>query len=374
MEESKSWSTTTRYFVLIIVLGALLWLLIAARELIGPLIIAGLVAYILNPMVNKISNESQLSRRWVVLFVYLLFVAVFVLLGVLVAPQISPLATRLTEQLEDIIFVVEEVAGQPIFIFGSQISLQAILANWPALTQSITRPDIVISMFAATSQNLVWVLLVLVTTYYLLLDGVRLRDWLFSLVPDVQRSDVVRLYGEVRTVWNQYLQGQLRLMFVVGLATGVTAMVIGLPGALAFGVLAGIFDIVLTVGPIIVMIIAAIVAYVAGSNHLDIPNFWFAMLVVVLFGGIQVVENVWLRPRIMGNSLRLHPAIVFVAIVGALALAGILMALIIVPLIGSAMVIGRYLYCKILDIDPWPDAEEDHDQPPDHAIGSSSGG
>ena len=65
---------------------------------------------------------------------------------------------------------------------------------------------------------------------------------------------------------------------------------------------------------------------------------------------------------------------VFVAIVGALALAGILMALIIVPLIGSAMVIGRYLYCKILDIDPWPDAEEDHDQPPDHAIGSSNGG
>ena len=374
MEESSSWSTTTRYFVLIIVLGVLLWLLIAARELIGPLIIAGLIAYILNPTVNKLSDKSHLGRNWVVLFVYLLFVAVFVLLGVLVAPQISPLATRLTEQLEDIIFVVEEVAGQPIFIFGSQISLQAILANWPALTQSITRPDIVISMFAATSQNLVWVLLVLVTTYYLLLDGGRLRDWLFSLVPDAQRSDVVRLYGEVRTVWNQYLQGQLRLMFVVGLATGITAMVIGLPGALAFGVLAGIFDIVLTVGPIIVMIIAAIVAYVAGSNHLDIPNFWLAMLVVVLFGGIQVVENVWLRPRIMGNSLRLHPAIVFVAIVGALAMAGILMALIIVPLIGSAMVIGRYLYCKILDIDPWPDTEEDHDQPPDHAIRSSNGG
>ena len=147
-------------------------------------------------------------------------------------------------------------------------------------------------------------------------------------------------------------------MLIVGLATGITAMLIGLPGALAFGVLAGLFDIILSVGPLIVMIIGAIVAYVAGSNHLDISNFWFAVLVLVLFGGINVVENIWLRPRIMGNSLRLHPSIVFVAVVGALALAGILTALIIVPVIGSVLVVGRYLYCKILDIDPWPDAAE----------------
>lgn len=368
MEESSSWSTTTRYFVLILVIGALLWLLLAARELIGPLIIAALIAFILNPMVNELSDKGHLGRNWVVLFVYLLFVAVFVLLGVLVMPQLSPLATRLTEQLDNIILLVEEVAGQPIFIFGSQISMQAILANWPALTQSITRPDLVIDMFAATSQNLVWVLLVLVTTYYLLLDGERLRYWLLSLVPNSQKSDVVRLYGEVRTVWNQYLQGQLRLMFIVGLATGITAMVIGLPGALAFGVLAGLFDIVLSVGPLIVMIIASIVAYVAGSNHLDISNFWFAVLVFILFGGINVVENIWLRPRIMGNSLRLHPAIVFVAVVGSLALAGILMALIIVPLIGSGLAIGRYLYCKILDIDPWPETADDGEQPIGHPV------
>lgn len=358
MEESSSWSTTTRYFVLILLIGALIWLLIAARELIGPLAIAALIAYVLNPLVGKISAQSHLSRNWAVLFVYLLFLAAFILLGILVVPQLPPLANRLTEQLETIVVLVEEVAGQSVVIFGTQLSLEALLANWPALTQSVTRPDIVIDMFAATSQNLVWILLVLVTTYYLLLDGQRLRNWFYSVVPDAQKSDVSRLYGEVSTVWSQYFQGQLRLMFIVGLATGITAMVIGLPGALAFGVLAGLFDIVLSVGPFIVMVIAAIVAYVAGSNHLDISNFWFAMLVLVLFGGIQVVENIWLRPRIMSNSLRVHPAIVFIAVVSSLALAGILMALIIVPLIGSALVIGRYLYCKILDIDPWPESDE----------------
>ncbi len=355
MSESSSWSTTTRYFVLILVIGVLLWLLVAARELIGPLAIAVLIAYLLNPLVNRISQESRLSRNWVVLLVFLAFVAVLILIGVLVGPRLSPLATGLSKQLQDIILLVENVAAQPIAIFGYPVALDVVLANWPALTQSMAGPDILIDVFAATSQNLVWVMLVLVTTYYLLLDGHRLRDWLFSLVPDPQQPDVRRLYAEIRTVWNQYFQGQLRLMFIVGLWTGITALLIGLPGALAFGVLAGLFDIILSVGPLIVMIIAAIVAYVAGSNHLDISNFWFAVLVFVLFGGINVVENIWLRPRIMSHSLRLHPAIVFVAVVGSLALVGILTALIIVPLIGSGLVVGRYLYCKILDIDPWPD-------------------
>jgi predicted PurR-regulated permease PerM len=356
MEESSSWSIPTRYFALILLIGALLWLLFAANELIGPLVIAGLAAYILNPLVNHLSNRSKLKRNWVVVFVYLLFVAALVFIGILVVPRLPPLATGLTEQMENIIVLVEEVAGRPIYILGTQVPMQAILENWPALTQNITQPGILINMFAATSQNLAWVLLVLVTTYYLLLDGKRLRNWLFSIVPDSQKSDMVRLYGEVKSVWNQYMQGQLRLMLLVGLATGVTAMLIGLPGALAFGVLAGLFDIILSVGPLIVMVIASIVAYVAGSNYLNIPNFWFAILVFLLFGSINVIENVWLRPRIMGTSLRLHPAIVFIAIVGALALAGILMALIIVPLIGSGLVIGRYLYCKILDIDPWPES------------------
>lgn len=355
MEESPSWSTATRYFVLILLLGALLWLLVAANELIGPLAIAALAAYILNPLVEKVSVQTRLSRNWAVLLVFLIFVVVAGAAAVLIAPELPPLAARLGGQLNDIVVVVEEVVGQPIVILGAQVSLESLVANWPLLTQSVTRPDLLINVFAATSQNLVWVLLSLVTTYYLLLDGQRLRDWLYRLVPDGQKADVGRLYSEVRLVWNQYLQGQLRLMVIMGILTGVTAAAIGLPGALAFGVLGGLLDIILSVGPLIVMIIGGIVGYVAGSNYLAISNSWFAVLVVLLFGAINTVENIWLRPRIMGNSLRIHPAIVFIAIVGSLALAGVLVALIIVPLIGTATVIGRYLYCKILDLDPWPD-------------------
>lgn len=361
MQESKSWSTTTRYFVLILLLGGLLWLAISARDLIGPLALSALLAYVLNPLVNRLSNQSHLSRQTVVLLVYIIFLAALVAAVAIVAPIIPVQIAKLAEQLETITGQVQSLLGRPIVIFNIEFPLDALLANWPALTQGVTRPDLLINVLSATSTNLVWVMVVIFTTYYLLLDWGRLRDWLLGLVPGPYQPDIRHLYTDVRKVWRRYFAGQLRLMLVVGVLTGLAATVMGLPGALAFGVLAAVFDIILTVGPLIVTVIAGIVAFVAGSTYLPLSNFWFMVLVVTVFSLIQVLENTWIRPRIMSDQLRLHPAVVFVAVVASLALAGILMALIIVPLISSALVVGRYLHCKIFNMEPWP---EELEKPP----------
>jgi predicted PurR-regulated permease PerM len=100
------------------------------------------------------------------------------------------------------------------------------------------------------------------------------------------------------------------------------------------------------------------VAWVVGSTFFNLSNAWIALLVVILYVLIQTVENVWLRPRVIGQWVHLHPAIVFVAVMGSLALAGVLVTLIIIPVLSSAGVIGRYIYCKILDMDPWPEISE----------------
>ena len=365
MEKSKSWSTTTRYFVLIILLGGLLWLVISARDLIGPLAISALLAYVLNPLVNWVSSRSRLTRQSVVFLVYMLFLAALIAAGALIAPVLPAQIAKLAEQLETITLQVQTLLERPLIIFHVQIQLDSVLANWPALTEDLTRPDLLINALAATSTNLVWVLVIVFTTYYLLLDWDRLRDWLLDLVPDPYQPDMRHLYVNVRKVWSRYFGGQLRLMIVVGLMTGLAAAAMGLPGALAIGVMAGLFDIVMSVGPLIVTVIAGIVAYVAGSTYLPLSNFWFMVLVVSVFMLIQLFENTWLRPRIMSDRLHLHPAVVFVAVIASLAMAGILTALIIVPLIGSALVVGRYLYCKIFDLEPWP-GEENRSSPELH--------
>ncbi len=333
----------------------MLWLVVSARDLIGPLAISALLAYVLNPLVNRVSKRSRLTRQTVVLLVYVIFLAALIAAAATMAPFIPVLIASLSEQLETITLLVQSVLAQPVTIFNIDIPLDALLANWPALTQGVTRPNLLINVLSSTSTNLVWVTVVIVTTYYLLLDWSRLREWLLGIVPDPYQPDFRRLYLDVRRAWGRYFAGQLRLMLVVGFLTGLAAALMGLPGALAFGVLAAVFDIIFTVGPLIVTIIAGIVAFVAGSAFLPMPNFWFMVLVVSVFSLIQALENMWLRPRIMSEQLRLHPAVVFIAVVASLSLVGILTALIIVPLISSALVVGRYLYCKIFDIEPWPD-------------------
>jgi predicted PurR-regulated permease PerM len=235
---------------------------------------------------------------------------------------------------------------------GMTLPLSSWLAQLPRLSAGAA-PDVLLDILQATTSNLGWLLVVLVTTYYLLLDWPRLREWLLGLVPAERRSSVLRLYGEIATVWRLYLHGQLRLMFFVGLLTGLLLAAVGLPGAWAFGFLAGLLDVILTAGPTLVTALAAIVAYFTGSTILPISNLWFALIVIGLNALIQGLENVWLRPRIMGATLKLHPAIVFIAIIGSLALAGVLTALIIIPLLGSLAIIGRYVYCRMLGIDPW---------------------
>lgn len=358
--KSKSWSKTTRYLALIILMGAMLWFLIAARGLISPLLIAALLAYIFNPAVSFVNKNTKLPRNWVVLLVYLLSLGGLITLGIIFVPLIPAQVTSLVDQIREIILELEANIVEPVYFLGFQLPLNELLAQIPLdalISVNFVRPDLVLNVVQTTTTNLGWVLVVLVTTYYLLQDWGRLHDWFMEKAPPDYKDDVRRLYHEINEVWRRYFQGQFRLMFIIGVLTGLASAAVGLPGAVAFGVFAGVLDIILSVGPALVMVVAAFVAFYAGSTFLPLTNAWFTVLVLGLYGLIQMVENVWLRPRIMGDTLKIHPAVVFTAVIGSLALAGVLTALIIIPVIGTVSIILRYMYAKILDIPPWPDVE-----------------
>ncbi|MCA9962266.1 MAG: AI-2E family transporter [Anaerolineales bacterium] len=367
---SKSWSVPTRYFILTLILAGTIWLIIAAKDLIGPLAISALLAYVLNPIVTIVNTHTKLPRTLVVALVYLISLALLVGIGFLIVPTLPDQLAAASDEVTRIILQIEAGLLQitPITVLGFQISLEQLEANLPVLSTDFLRADMILELVQATTTNLGWIVVILVTTYYLLLDWAKLRTWVFNLAPLEYRTDMRRLYEEVKIVWGRYMRGQLLLMFLIGLMTGIGSAAIGLPGAVVFGLFAGLLDAILTIGPAMVMIAALLVALFAGSSYLDISNFWFMMVVLGLHMGIQGLENVWLRPRIMGQSLRLHPAVIFIGIVGALSLAGILAALIVIPVIGSVGVLARYIYAKILDVDPWGEDEEEREVEAETAV------
>ncbi|UCC61538.1 MAG: AI-2E family transporter [Anaerolineae bacterium] len=345
------WSKTTRYLSLIIVLAALVWLLSAIRALIGPLIIAALLAYVLNPGVTLITAHTRLGRRLAASLIYLRLLVGLVAILFILGPVVIHQASNLSLELQAVSAQLVEILDTPATFLGFQLPLDQALVELQELSSQSLKPERVFKVLQAATTNLGWIL---VTTYYLLRDWESLREWLIGLAPDFYQPDLRRLYQEIKEVWHAYLRSQLLLMLLVGLLTGLGAAAVGLRGAVVLGLLAAALDLIPSLGPTAATAIATIVAWFEGSSHLPLSNAWFAIVVLALYASVQLLEEIWLRPRVMSHTLRLHPGLVFVAVVGALALGGALVALIIVPLLGSAGLAGRYLHHRMLGLEPWP--------------------
>jgi predicted PurR-regulated permease PerM len=158
-----------------------------------------------------------------------------------------------------------------------------------------------------------------------------------------------------------YLRGQIVLMIIVGVVFSIAWVVMGIPGALVLGVLAGLFTLVPDVGPFIAVAIAAGVAMLEGSwwirlsDNININNFLVAGIVVVVYLILISLKNFFLRPIIMGRSVHMNEGLIFIAIMVATILEGILGALLVVPMLASVIVIGGYLQRKVLGLPAFGD-------------------
>jgi predicted PurR-regulated permease PerM len=235
--------------------------------------------------------------------------------------------------------------------------LGQLLADLLAMTSESFTPaaEGALAVIESTSTSFAWLLVILVSSYYLLLDGERLVAWIVRLVPAPTQPDVIRLFAEIDVIWRAYLRGTLVLMFIVGVTFMVVWSAMGLPGALILGLLAGVLTVIPEVGPTIAAILAVLVALFQGSDFLPVSNFWFAVLIFGVYFVLIQIKSIWLRPRIMGYFLSMNEGLIFVAIIGAVVLWGILGALVIVPLLATLGVIAHYVRCRLLNLDPWPE-------------------
>ena len=366
---NQGWSRAIRYLALIVVLVGLVWLVFAVRALIGPLIIAALLAYVLNPAVTLIKTRTRLRHHLAVSLVYFPFLAVLVTILVMFVPVIAGQARRVAIELQVVKMRLEDALVIPVTFLGFELPLDELLVELEEISAPLFKPQRVLRTLMAATTNLAWIMVILVTVYHLLQDWERLREWLIHLAPASYQPDVRRLYGEIKTVWQAHLRGQLLLMLLVGVLVGLGSAAIGLRHAMLLGLLAAGLDLIPSLGPMVAMVVAVAVAWFEGSTYLPLSKAWFTVAVIALYALVQQLENIWLQPRIVGRRLRLHPGLVFVAVTGALALGGTVVALIIVPLLASAWVVGRYVHYRMLGLEPWPEAVDN--SPPNSLIQQS---
>lgn len=159
-------------------------------------------------------------------------------------------------------------------------------------------------------------------------------------------------------IWRSYLRGELKLMFIIGTIVTVGNVLLGTPAALMLGIFFGLMEVAPTLGPILALIPAVMVALIGGSSHLPVSNLTFAVIVVVFYAATQVFGNNFIKPRVVGRSVNLAPLPALVALFVAGRSAGLVGAVLAVPVLASGIEIVRFLYLKVLGEDPFPPQDE----------------
>jgi predicted PurR-regulated permease PerM len=188
---------------------------------------------------------------------------------------------------------------------------------------------------------------------YMTKDAPKIRNYIQGLFPESYHSDAAALLREMGQIWQSFFRGQLILSTVIGVVTGGILALLGMPGALILGIIAGAMEVIPNIGPVLAMIPAVIVALIQGSDVLVIGNLQFALLVMGVYFVIQQLENQLLVPRIIGTSVNLHPIVVLCGVVVAASVGAILGAFLAAPIVASLRVIGSYVHAKLLDYPPF---------------------
>lgn len=317
--------------------GLLVYLL---RDILAPFLIAGILAYICSPLVDRLMR-FRLGRTPATLLVLLLLVGVFVLLLFIVVPllqkEILLLAQRLPAYLDILRSRLEPWLLQQ---FGLSLSvdmaqLQAALTeHWKTAGNYAGRAlQLVGSHGIALFGWLMSLLLVPVVLFYLLRDWNALVDRIGLLVPRRWYGKVAEIAHEIDLVLAEFLRGQLSVMLMMSAFYAMGLWLAGLELALPIGIIAGLLGFVPYLGVgigVFLAVLAAALQY--GTLGALVP-------VAAVFGIGQMVEGMLLTPWLVGDRIGLHPvAVIFALLAGGqlFGFAGVLLAL---P-VGAAIAVG----------------------------------
>jgi predicted PurR-regulated permease PerM len=346
----SNWSMPFRYLAGMLAFTAFIAFLFYAHEAIGALVIAGFTAYLINPMVIFLVERTRISRTMAVNIVY--FSALILLVGI--PASLTPLfldeAQLVIQDILDLTDQLQQTFSQPFEFAGYMFHFEQLGESLNQIEATVLSPlpEELLQLLENTSVGALWFLVILVSVHMFLTHWPNMRDWLISLAPDIYQDELRELYRRICQVWMAYLRGQIVLMIIVGIVFTIAWSIIGIPGALALGVIAGFFTLVPDVGPFLAYLLAAGVALLEGSSWIPLSNFWVAGIVTATYLVLINLKGLWLRPYVMGRSVHMNEGLVFIAIMIATILEGIMGALLVVPLLATVAVIGEYVRRKVL--------------------------
>jgi predicted PurR-regulated permease PerM len=202
-----------------------------------------------------------------------------------------------------------------------------------------------------------WTFFVLIVSYFLLVESSGLQSDLIKVEVPGYNADLRKLGTQLSNIWNSFLRGQIFIFTMSTIIYIIVLSIFGVRYAIGIAFLAGLAKFLPYIGPAITWVIMALVTYFQAPTPFGMTPLGYMLMVVLTTTVIDWIIDNLIVPRIMALSLRVHPAAVLVTALVAANLLGILGVVIAAPVLASAMLLGRYVMRKMLDLDPWPREE-----------------
>ena len=335
----------TQKWLIIATLVGLCLLIYVLGPMLTPFLIAGLLAYLGDPIVNRLISH-KIPRTLAATIVFLILIFGVVLLLFLIIPLIVKQFELLTSYLPDVFNWIELTALPWINShFNTALNLDintlktAVTGHWQQASD--------VAQYAIKTLHESWVVLLRIAVDIILIPVVTfylLRDWntvvatVKELIPRKILSPLSKLLKECNEVVGAFFRGQLLVMLILAAIYAIGLSIVGLNFALLIGVMVGVLSIVPYLGSVLGLIISGTATYI--QFH-DIKHLIFTLIVFVIG---HISESMVLSPLLIGKRIGLHPVAVIFAVLAGGQLFGVVGVLLALPAAAVIMVMVRHLH------------------------------
>ena len=329
----------------------ILALLVLARGALFPFILSGALAYLLFPIVKRLESWMPWCHRWpgasrIVAILVIYVVAIAAVVGAL-AIIIPPAVRQTTEFIDDIpeLFASarETIEGWNERYSGQipedvRAEIEKTLKSSSSVFIGAAKSVVGRTLGAVTNTitTVIGLAIVPFMLFYLLKDREVAAEGFYSLMPVDVRRHARSVIAIINQVLGAYIRAQLTLSFVVGLMAFLGLFALGIRFPMLLGIVAGVFEVVPVIGPLLGAIPGVLVTLATSPSDLV----WVVLLYVI----IQLLENTLLVPRLQGQAVDIHPAIIMVILVVGSEAAGLFGVILAVPLAAVARDVFKYFY------------------------------
>lgn len=295
------------------------------REIILQLFVALLLMTIFDPLVNRIA-KIKIPRSIAVLVVYILFIGILGGVVAVITPVVIDQSTKF----------VGALPGYLVNIGVTRDFSDKVVAGFLTTVGDI--PGEVLRLTYSLFSNFLNVVTVLAFAFYMLLSRNKLDDQLGIFFGEEKKKELGRLINQLEYRLGGWARGELTLMFAVGLGNYVGYLLLGVPFALPLAILAGLFEIIPIIGPIV----SAVPGVIIGFGISPLMGFGVAGMAFL----VQQLENYILVPKIMEKSVGVSPIVTLIAITVGAHLAGFVGVIISVPVVITLQVLASEYLVK----------------------------